>query len=489
MLAQAAVATERTRIAGELHGLVLRGIEEMCARTRAARAYLGEAAGHVSSSIGEIEGIGRRALVEMRRLLLILGADGAPVPAFDDGAPTPARESDLMTNWIDDPRFTDVLIVVLMAVLAISEPLILIWVYRDVGDPSIYPWPVNLAVYIPVAAVLVAVFTLRRRAPLLVLAVTAGVIFSQSLFGHEWFVADRAIFVAVFTVAALRGTTWGWVALGVAVVAFAPQLRHPANLTWELGWVSQMAFAVLAGLAVRERQRINDELGERMETLRRTRQERVGRAVEEERSRIARDAHDMVAHGVTLMVIQAGAARWLAERDPEKARRALDSVERAGGDAVRELQSLVGSLGSTRDRVEPLPTRDQLTIQALTDQAVDDGMRVEVAIRGEPRDIDAGLAISVYRIVQEALTNIRKHAPGAQTRVELAYTPNGVDVDVSDTGANGDDRRTRSVPGAGRGLIGIAERVALFGGSLEAGPTPSGGFLVHATLHEKKLPT
>jgi signal transduction histidine kinase len=513
-LARSAIGIERARIARELHTLVLHGIEEMQMRTRIARRHLGDAASQVSSSIADIEAIGRRTLIEMRRLLLILRADHRPGESTDGGSPpeAPARSSSSTAprlgapadsadrvpsfgtefghRWIDIPWVTDALILVLMATLAVAEPLIVgLWLCRDGGDPSAWPCLFNTRVYIPVAAALVGVFVFRRKAPLLVLAVVGSIIFAQSLFGSEYFVADRAIFVAVFTVSALRGSRWGWIALGVAVAAFAPQLRDPHNFWWEPWWASQMAFAVIAGIAVRERQRLNGELGEQMETLRRTREERLRRAVDEERTRIARDAHDMVAHGVTLMVIQAGAARWLSEVDPVRAERALDSVDRAGRQALRELNSLVGTLQpSSVDGAEPLPAPDHLGIPELVEQAIGEGMAVEMVTRGEPRELGAGLEVSLYRIVQEALTNVRKHAPGARVWVELSYSPDRVDVEVTDTGGARENGEGSMVPGAGQGLVGIAERTALFEGSLEAGPTPVGGFRVHASLAGERVP-
>jgi signal transduction histidine kinase len=218
-----------------------------------------------------------------------------------------------------------------------------------------------------------------------------------------------------------------------------------------------------------------------------TREERVRRAVVAERSRIARDVHDMVAHGVTLMVIQAGAARWLFESDPPRAELALGSVERAGDEALRELHALVGSLGDAADRGhEPLPAGEHLTVRSLVGEAVESRMRVELIVYGEPHRLPAGLEVSLYRIVQEALTNVRKHAPGASTRVVLRYTPEGVEVDVTDAGGRGALDQP-AVPGAGQGLIGIAERAALFGGRAEAGPTGEGGFRVHVSMTEERV--
>jgi signal transduction histidine kinase len=196
----------------------------------------------------------------------------------------------------------------------------------------------------------------------------------------------------------------------------------------------------------------------------------------------------MVAHGLTLMVIQAGAARWLGESDPVKAREALRAVEAAGGQALNELDTLVGSLDPVdRDREEALPANAHLEVRTLVEEAAAAGMGVELVCRGDPRPLAAGLEVSLYRIVQEALTNVTKHAPGAIARVELRYVPEGIEIEVTDQGGHPDANQS-PIPGAGQGLIGISERAALFGGRSECGQTPDGGFRVWASLSEERLP-
>ncbi len=504
-LARSSITLERGRIARELHAMVVRGVERMSVNTHAARRYLLSEAPQASPTIAEIESTGRRTLIEMRRLMHVLrpqeeGARSADGPSTtdstewsspsDDGLSaytvpgsnqrfSAARLSQRARRWVAVPLVADGLIVLAMVILAVAEP---------------YVWPFALSArtYVPTAIVVVGALFFRRRAPLVVLVVIAAVILGENAFLKDHpFVADRSIMVAVFTVAAVGGARRGTLALGIGVIAYSPYLlwNLPNGSVLVLGWSSQMTFAVFAGLAVRENRALNAELREQSDTLRRTRQERIRRAVDEERLRIARDVHDLVAHGVTLMVIQAGAARWLAEDDPARAEKALVSVERAGREALRELQALVGSLGtSALDGAEPLPVDERLTIASLVDHAIGSGINVELVIRGDPRELDAGLGMSLFRIVQEALTNVGKHAPGARASVELRYTPEGVEVEVTDTGGRAPTGSPQPIPGSGQGLVGIAERVALFGGEAEAGPTLDGGFRVRASLAGERVP-
>jgi signal transduction histidine kinase len=506
-LARSAVAAERSRIARDLHALVVRGIEAMSAETRVAQALLADAPSRASESVAAIESTGRATLVEMRRLLLVLRTRDAAGASSPDVAPTglllagsrdgegprsslpsmsaaPLRLGQTISKrvrrWIGIPSVANGLLVVLLAVMAVTEPFIVSW-----AGP---PWP-----YVPLAILVVGVLLLRRRFPVAALAVVAVEVFAWNVFlGGTPATVDRSMLVAVFSVAALRGLRWGIVALGAQVVGYSPlifamfgrpQLLWPYDLA---GWSSLFLFAVIGGMAVRNATRLNGELHDQTELLHQTREERVRLAVDEERTRIARDVHDMVAHGVTLMVIQAGAARWLAESDPLQADRALSAVERAGQEALREVHSLVGSLDGTPMVPEPFPTGEQLTIRSLVDHELEGGMHVELVVHGEPRPLDPGLEVSLYRITQEALTNVRKHAPGARAWVELRYGPEGVEVEVTDAGG-----RTAvgplTLPGAGQGLVGIAERAALFGGRAKAGPTPQGGFIVRATLHEERV--
>jgi signal transduction histidine kinase len=375
-------------------------------------------------------------------------------------------------GWRSIPWLADALLVLVLGGMAVYEASAHIGFLVTRSD-------------LVVMSLFVGALFFRRGVPLVLVGALALATFVwyQSPTGGAW-TADTVIGIAVYTVAALRGLWWGLVAAGASVAAYAPVCSG----TCMVGWAVQFGFVVIAGIAVREGRRLNAELLEKTQLLDSTREERVRQAVEDERSTVARNVHDMVAHGVTLMVIQAGAARWLVDGDRARADRALQSVEQAGEEALRELNALVETLGSTSgNELETLPTVGVLSIRALVGHAVESGMKVELVVEGDPGRLDEGLELSLYRIVQESLTNVRKHAPGARVWVELRYSPAGVEVEVVNGRGDG-AARGRPVPGAGQGLVGIAERAALFGGRLEAGPLPDGGFGVRVSLAEERVP-
>ncbi len=206
-----------------------------------------------------------------------------------------------------------------------------------------------------------------------------------------------------------------------------------------------------------------------------------------ERLRIARELHDVVTHHVSVIVIQAGAGLRALDRRPEGARTALQAVDRTGREALADMRRMLGILGSAhddhgdiRDGQGLAPQPGLARLGELVEQVRAAGSPVELSIEGEQRQLDAGVELSAYRIVQEALTNVLKHAHGARARVDLRYGARALDIVVTDEGGTG--RRDLGEPAhEGRGLIGMTERATLFGGTLEAGPTPT-GFRVVARL-------
>ena len=223
------------------------------------------------------------------------------------------------------------------------------------------------------------------------------------------------------------------------------------------------------------------------------------RALELERARIASELHDVVTHNVSVMVVQAGAARQVLGAEQHEARSALLAVEASGRTAMAELQHMLGLLsvpgeqepgsladGQARGRLRPLPGLDQLT--TLTDRMAAAGLDVELRIVGAPWSLSPGQDLAAYRVVQEALTNVLKHAGMARTVITLDYRPSGLTVEVTDDGppcpAAGPSARPQpagrpaDIPGTGRGLLGLRERVILHGGEFDAGPLPGGGWRV-----------
>lgn len=206
-------------------------------------------------------------------------------------------------------------------------------------------------------------------------------------------------------------------------------------------------------------------------------------AVHDERTRIARELHDVVAHNVGLIVLQAGGARSVLATDPERARAALQHVEETGRQTLAEMRHLVGILRVDPDADrQPLPSLGRLPV--LVDEARAGGLTVGLAVEGSPVGLPAGLELAAYRLIQEALTNARKHAPTSSVLILLGYEPDRLRIEVSDDGGTpgaGRDLATAAA-GAGHGLIGMRERVQLYGGQLQTGPIPAGGFRVAAVL-------
>ena len=257
--------------------------------------------------------------------------------------------------------------------------------------------------------------------------------------------------------------------------------------------LGSIAFAVgfvggpwAAGLAVRLRRERETELKAENDRLRREQQEQAARAVAEERSRIARELHDVVSHAISVTVLQARGARATLSADPTAARRALDAIEQTNTAALGDMRRLLAVLrdtepeGLTTDDHAPQPSLAH--IERLVTHVRDSGVPVEVDVLGTPQDLPPGVDLSAYRIVQEALTNVLKHAADARARVVLEYADDALAVTVTNDGVPGQVNGNGSGPGGGHGLIGIRERVAVVGGDVDAGPRPDGGYQIRARL-------
>ncbi len=237
---------------------------------------------------------------------------------------------------------------------------------------------------------------------------------------------------------------------------------------------------VILGIAVRSLRDRERQLAVQATELQHERQENAQRAVLDERVRIARELHDVVAHHVSLMGIQAGAARRVMGRQPDKAAEALSSVEASSRQAVVELHRLLGFLRRDGQNDELAPQPDLAQLADLVAQTSHGALAVDLTVEGEPRSLPPTLEVSAYRVIQEALTNAVKHSGGTAATVRVIYTPTRLEIVVRDDGS------AAVVPPltklGGHGLIGMRERVSLHGGHLRAGPDPKGGFAVHATF-------
>jgi signal transduction histidine kinase len=234
----------------------------------------------------------------------------------------------------------------------------------------------------------------------------------------------------------------------------------------------------LGAFALRARAQRAAELQERADRLEREREQRTRAAVAAERARIARDLHDVIAHSVTVMTVQGGAARLLLDSDPGRARGPLLVVEETGHQALADMRRLVGIVQDVPERAPALTPQPGLAdLPALAETLQRAGLPTDLVVHGEPETLTPGVELTAYRVVQEALTNALKHAGPATARVTVIYEPQALRLEITDDGPG-----TSSQRNGGHGLVGMRERVALYGGRLEVGPRASGGFSVRARL-------
>jgi signal transduction histidine kinase len=237
------------------------------------------------------------------------------------------------------------------------------------------------------------------------------------------------------------------------------------------------AAAIGIGRGLRERQALVELLRERSARLERDRERDMADAALEERARIARELHDVIAHAVSLMVVQASAERRLLGADQRRTADTLETIESSGREALGELRRLLGVLRAHgRERLAPQPGLDALP--ELLDEGRRGGHEVRFEVEGDPVRLPTGLDLTAYRIVQEGLTNARKHAPGAAVDVKLRWRPGELEIEVTDDGPG----PRSNANGTGHGLIGMRERASLYGGSIRTEPAAAGGFRVFARL-------
>ena len=339
----------------------------------------------------------------------------------------------------------------------------------------------------PVLAAIVTLFTtlplaLRRYRPLEVLAITVTAE-TALLISRPGAGAPFGVIVALYTVAAycerrvsIRAAAL--TALPITVGVIVHNASHAGIVIPEL---AVFAIAWVIGDNLRTRRAYLAELEARAARLEREREEQADRAVADERVRIARELHDVIAHNVSVMVVQAAAGEDVFDEDPGKARESLAAVASTGRAALAELRRLLGVIRVEDDRVEPAytPQPGIEYIDELVRQVRETGLPVGLSVLGEPRPVPEGVGLCAYRIVQEALTNTLKHAHAPTAQVQLRYVSDALELQVLDDG-----RGASAVNGtaSGQGLIGMRERVALFGGELTAGPRTGPGYEVRARL-------
>lgn len=344
-----------------------------------------------------------------------------------------------------------------------------------------------------VVLALAAVVMLRRRWPehMLLLATAAGLL--QLAVDVTPLPANFGMLVIVFTVAA-RTVTWasryalvaGAMASILVVVRWPPPSGVGTIVAQILFYTVCFGFAWVLGDSLRTRSAYYAELEERAARLERERAAQSQVTIAAERARIARELHDVVAHNVSVMVVQADGAAYVLNTAPEQTRQALATISSTGRQALTEMRRLLGVLrsedGSGSDYV-PQPSVEQLT--DLIEQVRGTGLPVDFTIEGTPRPLPSGLELTAYRIVQEALTNTRKHGgPHVGATVRLTYGEETLALLAEDDGRGSPEELYEGggADGLGHGLIGMRERIGMVGGKLEAGPRLGGGFRVCAEL-------
>ena len=326
---------------------------------------------------------------------------------------------------------------------------------------------------------------LVRRMPLVTLLALLTAAALDMRFGVSLGMSWVALLVATHGLGAWAGTraaVAGALALTSAVLAIdVPRLQEGAAVGDVVpGWI---ILASVFGLGRWMRARRHDQaaLRARTATLERARQEETTAAVAHERARIAHELHDLVGHGLAVIVLQAQAADRTLTTDPDQARRALQAIAGTGRDALTELRRLLDVL-ATGDDEQIAPTPGLRELDALAAHVRAAGLAVDVRVCGAPRPLSPGLDLSAYRIVQEALTNTLRHAGPAAADVRVRYLPEALEIEVLDDGASGASAGVREGGRVGHGLIGMRERAALYGGTLDTGPRPTGGFAVRAVF-------
>ena len=388
-----------------------------------------------------------------------------------------ARLQDMKLKMRESPaKWTDRLIVLALGGLGLAE----IWIF--VG---LYPVNTFLAnIFLCLFACLPLLW--RRRAPVAVLFICVAMLGIQANFFNPTSQPPLTTFVlllVVFYSVAAHGE--GFRADVGAAVAFAAEILAidvPRFLAGENpgdiipAWAFIIVFWFI-GKTIRQRRLQAVELEDRASQLELEREERARLAVAEERSRISRELHDIIAHSVSVMVVQAQAAQRLLEGEQREARQALGSIETTGRQALAEMRRLLGTLRRTDAELALAPQPSLKHLDALVEQAREAGLPVELSVEGDAGSLPPGVDLTAYRIAQEALTNVRKHAGGAHASVVVRRSDDGIELEITDDGSGSDKN-----DGTGQGLIGMRERVALYGGVFESGKREGGGYVVRARL-------
>ncbi|GGX98214.1 sensor histidine kinase [Streptomyces minutiscleroticus] len=348
---------------------------------------------------------------------------------------------------------------------------------------------------VPIVLGLCLAVALRRRMPEKTLLLVAAMGIAQLALDVPVMAADFAMLVIIYTAAA-DGARWAsrLALIGGLCAAGLSHLRWPLENVGAWGSLLLAVFesvpfalAWVLGDSIRTRRAYMAQLEERAARLEREREAQAKVAVAAERARIARELHDVVAHNVSVMVVQADGAAYVMDTAPDQAKKALETISGTGRQALAEMRRLLGVLrtGEPQETGEYVPQPDVEQLEDLIEQVRTSGLPVDYKVEGTPRPLPSGVELTAYRIVQEALTNTRKHGgPNAGASVRLVYFDDGLGLLVEDDGKGAPHElyEEGGADGSGHGLIGMRERVGMVGGTLDAGPRPGGGFRISALL-------
>jgi signal transduction histidine kinase len=336
---------------------------------------------------------------------------------------------------------------------------------------------------VAVAALFAATLAFRRRFPLAPLAVGIAIVELDNTLLKG--IAEAGAFlvgfvIAIYTAGRFARGVSAWLSLAVVLIAIPVAAIEPGQ---PVGFADFGFFAMffggpfVVGRVIRHRRERERSLVAHATKLELDQELRAAEAVADERSRIARELHDVVAHAISVIVLQARGGRRMLDDAPEETRAALDTIEHAGGQALEEMRRLLGMLRASGDEIALAPQPSLSRLDELAARVTATGLPVEVRVEGTPVELPPGVDVSAYRIVQEALTNALKHAGPARAQVIVRYRPNGVELEVLDDGPGG-----AGGGGSGHGLAGIRERVGIYGGALESGQREGGGYALRVVL-------
>ena len=373
-----------------------------------------------------------------------------------------------------DRRVLDATVAVLLLVVTVI-PLATRSLVAGQRPSDIWAYLLAVALCVP--------FVFHRRFPVAAITVACCALVLYAVGRYNAY-PGLPIFVLVAGISLHSTRRRALLAAGLAAVALSVAVwLQPERVATASTWVASLlavAVAWLWGENLRNRRARWAAMEERARRLEAEREERDRQAVTDERLRIARELHDVVAHSMSVIAVQSGVANHVIDSRPAQARQALATIEATSRSALVELRRLLGVLRQGDDPVASLePNPGMAEIGRLADQIRSAGVEVELKVEGEPGELPPGVDLSAFRIAQEGLTNVLKHGGGV-ARVLVRYSPGAVAVEIADDGRAGTDGAPAE--GTGHGLIGMRERVAVFGGQLTAGPVPGGGYRMAARL-------